>query len=177
MADDGQLIATLAVGRGRDQLGQRRQRAQPLPAPQRLDRGDDAVAQPRGALEVMPLREHADLVHRRAQRAVVRAVDQRRDPRDGAGVLGGGHAARGRAWRHLRLGARRPVQRRAPQPVGAGAQAGEPGQQGGGVGGVGAGPKRADGPPVSRRPHHRQAGECLVGQRHPPPSVRKPGPP
>jgi hypothetical protein len=33
MADDGQVIATLPIGGGGDQLGQRNQGAQPLAAP------------------------------------------------------------------------------------------------------------------------------------------------
>jgi len=109
VADDGEVIAALAVGRGGRQLGQRGQGAQPLTAPQRLDRGGGAVAQPRGALEVTPLGQRADVVDGGGQSGVVRAVDQRRDPGDGRRVLSGGDVARGRARRHLSLGAQRPV--------------------------------------------------------------------
>lgn len=97
MADDGEVIAALAVGRGGDQLGQGDQGAQPLTAPQRFDRGGGAVAQPRRALEVTPLGEGGDLGHGGRQGGVVRAVDQRRHARDGRGVLGGGDVAGGRA--------------------------------------------------------------------------------
>ena len=173
MPDDGQVVAAGAVRGGGDEFGQRGQRAQSLAAPQRLDGGGGVVAQARGALVVAALGERADLMHRRAQCAVVQPVDQGRGARHGRRVLGGRHVAGGRAGRHLKLGAGRPVQRRTRQPRRAGSDAGEAGQQGRRIGGVGARPERADGAVVSGRPHHRQPWKRLVGQHDPPPTLRE----
>ena len=55
VADDGEVVAALTIRCGGDQLGQRGQCAQTLPAPQGLDGGGGAVAQSRGALVVVQL--------------------------------------------------------------------------------------------------------------------------
>ena len=176
MPDDSQVVSAGTIRGGGDELGQRGQRTQPLAAPQRLHGGRRVVTQARGALVVAMLGERSDLIHRRAQCAVVQAVGQGHGAPHGRRVLRGRHIAGGRAGRHLQLGAGRPVQRRTRQPRRTRSDAGEARQQGRRRGGLGTGPERADGAVVSGRPHHRQPWKRLIGQHDPPPAPREPRP-
>ena len=136
--DDREVPAAAAVGPRGDQFGDRGQRAQPLTAPQHVDRGGGVVAQPCGGLVAVALGQLADAGEHRRQRVVLEPVDQcRRAPRRFR-VLGGGDVALRRARRQFPFRAGGPVVRRAGEPGGAGAQPGEPGQQVGGLDGVGA---------------------------------------
>ena len=177
MPDDGEVVATVRRrGRRRSARATRPARA----TAGRATGSSTAVAvRSRSRAALSKWRRSASAVtwptaaHRAA---VLDAVDQRRGARHGRRVLGGRDVARGGTGRNLRLGTGRPVQRGAPQPGSTRPEPGESGQQGGRVGGVRARPKRADGAIVPGCADHRQPRERFIGQRHPPPAVREPGP-
>ena len=174
--DDREVPAACAVGARGDQFVDRGQRPQPLAPPQRRRSRWPRGRAVRAAVSYLPrggqlarcgrgppaARESSAPAMRAAARA---AADGVRGGRRRRGAAGHGDSST--------LGAGRPVQRRTAQPGGAGPHAGEAGQQGRGLDGVGAGPKRSDRPVVLGCPHDREPGEGLVGEHHPPPPVRK----
>ena len=70
--DHREVPAAVAVRARRHQLGDRRQRAQPLTAPQHVDRGGGVIAQPRGAFVAVAAGQLGDVRQHRRQRAAVR---------------------------------------------------------------------------------------------------------
>ena len=162
----GKLVAALTIGAVRsrgDQLGQRGQRAQPLAAPQHLDGGGGAVTQSRGALVVAAFGQRGHLVYGRGRTRVLSSPSIRAAARATAAAYCVAVTSRAAGQGDTSTsGQAGPVQCRAPQPRGTGPYSGEPGQQSGGLGGVGTGPERADDAVVARRAHHRQPRKRLV---------------